>query len=186
MESHQFFHRYKAEGFPDKETDAAYSIVPKSTTWNLRWRNSLIEAGYGNQDIAHEVSMLCKRDLLFFINTFVWILETRDEMDWEIDRAFGNSRTIPFITRAYQDKVLLEVLKHLGKKDIVIPKSRETGLTWMMIAVAVWDWMFKVETHIGFVSKDEASVIFALDPDSLFSKFHFILKTLPKRMLDES
>jgi hypothetical protein len=67
----------------------------------------------------------------------------------------------------------------LADKTSSIPKSRETGISWMIGgALAAWDWIFHDQTHIGFVSKDLLSANNPDDPDALFSKFHFLLEHL--------
>ena len=123
--------------------------------------------------------MLCARDPLFFFNTFCYLLEARGKQDWNTTEAYGSNKAIPFITRSYQDNLIQTCVENLGRQDIVVPKSRETGISWIMCALAAWDWIFHDETHIGFVSKDLLSANNPSDPDALFSKFQFLLDRLP-------
>lgn len=150
---------------------------------NIAFRVSLLRASQTDKMLQAAILKRCEEDPVFFINTFCWLLETRDEAEWMIDGKFGKNKVIPFITREYQAKSIRESADHLGKRDIIVIKSRETGVTWIYIAMAVWDWLFHEQTHIGFVSKDEPSVDSANDPDSLFNKFAFLLDRLPSWMM---
>jgi hypothetical protein len=173
-------------GVPDRDV-AMYSTLTLKSPWmNLKWRHLCLQLGYENPQFATELWILCSRDPLFFLNTFAWLLETRKRQEWSTEERYGNSKEIPFITRGYQDRLVMEILPHLGVRDVVIPKSRETGVSWMIgAALAAWEWIFHEQTHIGFVSKDLLSANNPDDPDALFSKFEFLLKRLPFWILDE-
>lgn len=166
-------------GVPDRDVAMYSSVSLKSPIGNMKCRKKCLEIGYASQENARELWMLCARDPLFFINTFVWLLETRSKQDWNTSNRYGSTKSIPFISRGYQDNLILKCVENLGRKDITVPKSRETGISWIMCALSAWDWIFHDETHIGFVSKDLLSANNPSDPDALFSKFQFILDRLP-------
>ncbi len=177
----------KILGVPDRDVAMYSSVSLKMPAMNMKFRRLCLELGYESQENAHELWMLCARDPLFFLNTFAYLLETRDKQDWNTNDRYGSSKVIPFITRGYQDDVILKSIKYLGRQDIVIPKSRETGISWIIGgALAAWDWIFHDQTHIGFVSKDLLSANNPDDPDALFSKFEFLLKHLPFWILSPS
>ena len=177
----------KMLGVPDMDVAMYSSVSMKSPVMNMKFRKMCVGLGYESQDNAKELWMLCARDPLFFLNTFAYLLETRGKQDWNVVDRYGTSKVLPFITRGYQDNLIVDVLKYLGRQDIVIPKSRETGISWMIGgALAAWDWIFHDQTHIGFVSKDLLSANNPDDPDALFSKFEFLLKHLPFWMLSPS
>lgn len=168
------------DGIPAESNSLLYSsLVPKDIVGNIEFREAVLEAGYADRDVATQLRMLCSRDALFFFNTFVSILETRRAADWQVRDRMGGAKTLPFITRQYQDDAILKIIPNLGLKDICLPKSRETGVTWIFCGLADWEWLFHEDTHIGVVSKDEASVGDFDDPDSLFSKLEFIIQRLP-------
>ena len=167
-------------GVPDRDVAAYSSTSLKHPIANLQFRRLCLELGYESRENARELWMLCARDPLFFLNTFGWLLETRDRQDWNLKDRYGTSKVLPLITRGYQDDLILKCVANLGRNDIVIPKSRETGISWMIGgALAAWDWIFHDQTHIGFVSKDLLSANNPDDPDALFSKFEFLLRRLP-------
>lgn len=167
-------------GVPDRDVAMYSSVTLKSPTMNMKFRRLWLELGYQSEANAREIWMLCARDPLFFLNTFAYLLEARKRQDWNTVDRYGTSKEIPFITRGYQDTVILKAVEYLGRQDIVIPKSRETGISWIIGgALAAWDWIFHDQTHIGFVSKDLLSANNPDDPDALFSKFEFLIQRLP-------
>lgn len=173
-------------GVPDRDVAIYSSVSLKHPIANMKFRRLCVEAGYESPQIAHELWMLCARDPLFFLNTFAWLLEARTQQDWNTVDRYGASKEIPFITRGYQDTVIMSAVEFLGRQDIKIPKSRETGISWIIVALAAWDWNFHDQTHIGFVSKDLLSANNPDDPDALFSKFQFLIERLPFWMLSPS
>ena len=174
-------------GVPDRDTALYSSVSLKNPVMNIRFRRDCIRAGFESPEAAKELWTLCARDPLFFLNTFAWLLEPRKKADWNTKDRYGTAKEIPFITRGYQDTVIMRCVEHLGRQDIVIPKSRETGISWIIGgALAAWDWIFHDQTHIGFVSKDLLSANNPDDPDALFSKFEFLLERLPSWILSKS
>lgn len=174
-------------GVPDRDLAVYTSVSMKNPVMNIRFRRMCVSLGYESHANARELWMLCARDPLFFLNTFAYLLETRDKQDWNTVDRYGANKIIPFITRSYQDYLILKAIQYLGRQDIKVPKSRETGISWIIGgALAAWDWIFHDQTHIGFVSKDLLSANNPDDPDALFSKFEFLLKHLPCWMLSPS
>mgnify|MGYP007122436230 CR=1 FL=1 len=173
-------------GVPDRDVAMYSTLSVKTPHENMTFRKLCLDLGYESQENARELWMLCARDPLFFFNTFAWLLEARTKQDWDTSSRYGTSNVIPFITRGYQDSLILKCVENLGRQDIVVPKSRETGISWIMCALAAWDWIFHDQTHIGFVSKDLLSANNPDDPDALFSKFEFLIKRLPFWMMSPS
>lgn len=173
-------------GVPDRDVAMYSSVTMKYPQENIRFRRLCVEMGYESRNTANELWMLCARDPLFFLNTFAYLLETRAHQDWNTTDRYGTNKVIPFITRGYQDSLILECVANLGREDIMVPKSRETGISWIIVALAAWDWIFHDQTAIGFVSKDLLSANNPDDPDALFSKFHFLLQHLPYWLMSPS
>ena len=153
--------------------------VPTELMLNLQYRERILEAGYRSPEVAHELWITCSRDPVFFISVFGWLLEVRGEAEWNTQHRLRKQKEIPFILREYQREAVVRSVEALGRRDVIVEKSRETGVTWIYVALAVWDWVFHGQTHISFVSKDLLSADNQNDPDSLFSKFEFFLKHLP-------
>ena len=144
---------------------------------NLKYREQMYLACAGEPGLRDVVMGRCREDPIFFIRSFGWLQETRLTAEWMSEDRFESRPIIPFVPRAYQEAALRRMVKRLGHRDIIIPKSRETGASWMLVALAAWDWRFN-GAHIGFVSKDEPSVD-SSGPGSLFSKFQFFVDHMP-------
>lgn len=155
-----------------------YHHIPKDPKANMRFRREIIKWGFESKRNAAELREMCKRDILFFLNVFCWLLEPRKK------------KTLPFITRWYQDDGYKEIIKCTGDPnvdmddqddqcDLAFEKSREVGATWMALYFALWCCLFFRDVHIGLTSKNEDSVDNSKDPDSLMSKLDFALKKLP-------
>lgn len=169
---------------PTGLTDHFYkTLVPKTPIGNRAWRVWLTETAPDDEELQADIFCACARDPLFYFNSFLWLLEPRDRATWQQDTKWGDTaKEIPFLTRHYQNDVIMRSARAFGKRDISVLKSRETGATWMYIALADWDVRFHPQTHIGMSSKDEVSVDDPENPDSLFSKLQFITHRLPMWM----
>lgn len=153
--------------------------IPKSAALNMAMRKRVLERGFREPEYAESLKHECRRDPIFFINLFLWIIEARDQAEWEQSRKYGEARILPFITRPYQDRVISESIPHLGKKDLIVWKSREMGISLLYLALALWDVIFNEYTLIGFVSKDEDTAASTKNPNSLLSMFLFMLESVP-------
>lgn len=160
--------------------DAYYQeLVPKNPDHNLAYRKWLLEQCYSDEALAREAWIMCSRDILFFANSFAWLLEPRQQGLWQ-QRAWGNAKEIPFVTRGYQDKILRSIMDQIGKRDIITDKSRETGLSWLAMLVADWYWRFRPHSYIGMCSRDEDSLDNIKNKGSLMAKLDFIDDHLPR------
>ena len=71
------------------------------------------------------------------------------------------------------------VSRWLGREDGLVEKSRDMGVSWLCVAIAVWMWLFKTGTVIGFGSRKEEYVDKLGDPKSLFWKARQFIALLP-------
>ncbi len=65
------------------------------------------------------------------------------------------------------------------REDGLTEKSRDMGLSWLCVAVAVWMWLFYEGTVVGFGSRKEEYVDKIGDPKSLFWKIRQFISYLP-------
>ena len=77
-----------------------YDMVPKAFGDNLDFREWLIKKGFESAEFAREQRIMCGRDILYWINAYVWTSDPRDERPPER----------PFITFPKQDKFCLALL----------------------------------------------------------------------------
>lgn len=158
------------------------NYVPTEPKALLRFRKRLLKAAYSHPKYARELWILCSRDLLFYLNSFGWLLEPRMQVSsrWYTQyRYWGDERTVPFLTRGYQNEIMLEWWAAWGKSDIIVEKSREMGASWMFLYLLDHCWRFQPNFHAGVASKDEAAVDAPGSTDSLFWKLDFINERLP-------
>lgn len=92
----------------------------------------------------------------------------------------GLPTTIPFLLFSHQAKfVEWVVARWRGRQDGIAEKSRDMGVSWLCVAVAVWMWLFQPGTVIGFGSRKEEYVDKIGDPKSLFWKVRQFIGLLP-------
>jgi hypothetical protein len=103
-------------GVPDRDVAMYSSVSLKTPAMNMKFRRLCLELGYESRDYAQQLWIMCARDPLFFLNTFAYLLETRDKQDWNTTDRYGSNKVIPFITRGYQDKLILEVPNFLAER----------------------------------------------------------------------
>ena len=120
-----------------------------------------------DRDAAHRLWIMCKRDPLFFINTFGWIYEPR------------TPKELPFITYEPQDEAILRLDRAAGHFDVGIDKSRDMGGSWVVLSWMFWRWNFYRLQSFLLVSRTEALVDSADDSDALFWKLDFLREYLP-------
>jgi len=117
---------------------------------------------------------MCRQDMLFYVNTFVWQFNPRSQAGLEVG---------PFTTWEFQDHALLEMDQCIDlDEDLCIEKSREMGASWMMIILFEYRWHFRPWQKFLLISRNEKAVDDE-DPDSLFWKIDFIHSHLPGWLL---
>lgn len=95
----------------------------------------------------------------------------------------GLPTTMPFVLFPKQrEAVEWIVARWKGREDGLIEKSRDMGISWVTVGVAVWMWALFDGTVIGFGSRKEDYVDKIGDPDSLFWKLRSFVRTLPPRL----
>lgn len=66
-----------------------------------------------------------------------------------------------------------------GREDGLVEKSRDMGVSWLCVAFAVWMFLFKANSVVGFGSRKETYVDEIGNPASLFWKIREMIKLLP-------
>jgi phage terminase large subunit len=95
----------------------------------------------------------------------------------------GLPATAPFILFPKQvEAVEWLVARWRAREDGLVEKSRDMGVSWICVAVAVWMWTFHPGVVVGFGSRKEDYVDRIGDPSSLFWKIRSFISLLPPRM----
>lgn len=156
-----------------------YKQVPKDFAGNLAYRIDLRRRAEGNRDFQRAVIHACREDVLYFFNALCFLYEPRPKI---VD-GLKLPHMVPFITWPHQDPAILTIRENLGFEDIGVEKSRGEGASWILVLMALHDWLFKPMTAIGMVSRNENAVDNPEDPDSLFWKLDWELTKLPRWMV---
>jgi phage terminase large subunit len=95
----------------------------------------------------------------------------------------GLPTTIPFLLFPRQAEFVDWIVAHWReRKDGLAEKSRDMGVSWLCVAIAVWMWLFQPGTVVGFGSRKEEYVDKIGDPKSLFWKIRQFINLLPKEL----
>lgn len=158
-----------------------YSRVPKDPRVNMLYRIKLRDQAQRDPTVRKALMEACRADVLFWMNVFAFVYEPRPRNV----NGVTQSPIVPFVTWPHQDPIILELKKHLGLNDIGIDKSRGEGMTWVLVLLALHDWIFADMAAVGLVSKNEKSADNPDNPDSLFWKIDWELTKLPVWMVGQ-
>jgi len=147
-----------------------YRDVPKDLADNLRWRRFLWDAGRKDKRKRALIRRSCAEDFLFYANSFLWTYDPRKS-----DRPCQ-----PFLTYGFQDEGAMEFIDCIdGGEDVLFEKSRDMGMSVMVMSIADWDMRFRKDRSIKFLSRKEELVDATDNPDCLFAKLDYIHERLP-------
>lgn len=157
-----------------------HRAVPKGIADNLVFRKRLLQQCQDPEQRAVVMEM-CRQDILFYINAFVWQKNPQKE---------GIYAVAPFITRPYQEQALIGVPPRPGilwcyenRKSAVIAKSRKMGATWLFLIVQDWLCLFHPFIETLNISRS-ADAVDSKSPNSLFWKIRFMHAHLPEWMTE--
>lgn len=141
-------------------------------------RLKLADAGVNKAEARAMLWNLCRREdnpaegCIFFIENFGWTFDPR-----------RNPKHIPFFLFEYQKEAIRALVEHIdGGRDILLEKSRDMGITWLLVWVFLWYWMFHDGINMLMGSYKEKLVDDRTD-DSLFGRLDYGLDSLPKWIL---
>lgn len=90
---------------------------------------------------------------------------------------------VPFLLFKKQEEFIGWVIGlWRGRKDGLAEKSRDMGISWLCVGIAVWMWLFQPGTVVGFGSRKEEYVDKIGDPKSLFWKIRQFISLLPAEL----
>lgn len=146
-----------------------YHLVPKTIRENLAFRRKVMRLGRESASEAKALVGMCRRDPLFWINSFVWTFDPRVEP----------FPVLPFITYPFQDGIVLELLLAIGNYSLHVNKSRGVGFSWL--TMLLYDHFCTFDEYQAFllISQKEMLVDDPGNPDSLMYKLDFTHEHLP-------
>lgn len=148
--------------------------LPRSVKENLIYRDEVIIKASEDLKFRAEILEACRRDPCFWISTFAWS-KNPDK---------PKHGMIPFILyEAFQDDAVWEIVNAIEKgEDILVEKTRKMGLSWLVIYIFVWFWLFRENSDFKMGSWKEDYVDKIGDMDTLFEKARFTVRNLPSWM----
>lgn len=157
-----------------------YSRVPKGLMENAAYRKKVLVECSKPGSFRRQVLKACSEDILFWVNTFVFVIDPRKA-------DVGQCAIGPFNTYPYQDQALLTIQRSIRKgTDLRVEKSRDMGWTFMPLTTQLWFWLFETAKMFAVVSRNKDCVDSLEDMDALFPKMRFILRHLPRWMLPDN
>jgi phage terminase large subunit len=148
-----------------------YAFVPKPTAENLLFRKRIILRAEDDVAFRRQMWNVCRRDILFWLNTFCWTYDPRKG---------ETKRLVPFLTWPFQDEAVLSLKESLGKECVLVEKSRDMGASWLILALFTHAWQFEGMGSYGLASSTEALVDAPHNPKSLFWKVDKLLECQPR------
>lgn len=127
-----------------------------------------------NQEFKAGLIEKARRDPVFFFNQFCWTYDPRPE---------AKPNHFPFLTYPFQD----DYIRHLEEsfkrvEDVLTDKSRDMGVSWMILGWIVWHWLFD-KSFNALVGSRKEDLVDNSQVDSLFGKMDYIIRRLPAWIL---
>lgn len=149
--------------------------IPRDVAGNVEWRKFLLGEcrKYGGK-FRRWAKEACRRDGLFYINSFVWQFNPKAFGDWSLELG-------PFVTPKFQDEAFLKINDHIERgRDLLLEKSRDMGASWLCLLALEYRARFIRRQKFLALSRNETLVDDVEEPDSLFWKLDFIHRYLPE------
>lgn len=135
---------------------------------NLEYRKEVNRLAVADSRWRNRIWSMVRADILYFVTVFGFVFEPRNEL------------TLPFMPYPFQNEAMRRIKGCLGRRDVVIEKSRDMGATWMVLYEFFHGMLTGTNSHFGIVSRN-ADVVDCSggDPSTLFWKLDFIHENLP-------
>ncbi|KKN14824.1 hypothetical protein LCGC14_0992330 [marine sediment metagenome] len=150
---------------------------PKGYKENMVWRAKILTRCKSDQTYRLKVKRFFFSDVLFAFNAFFFTYDPREK----------ENHQQPFCTYPYQDKTILRIITKIRDGgDLPIEKSRDMGVSWMVILCFEWFWL-NPEGGADFLlgSRIEDYVDKKGDMRTLMQKARYSFYKLPKWLWPE-
>jgi len=134
----------------------------------------LLRKANNNPYVQAQLKEICKRDPLFYLNTFVFALNAKDHAKHPVRL---------FISHEYQDEAVVAISDAFGVEDLCVAKSRDMGGTQVCISTIEWAWHFLPYQSFLICSRNEDLVEKTGDTKTLYFRLDFIHKHQPAWLL---
>ena len=155
-----------------KSAQKLTKTVPKTIRENLIFRIELNQNSEQSDKAKAAVLALIEKNIIQFFDIFLWTYDPRKK---PADR--------PFITWDYEEDFIRKVNQKIkDQESLLTEKTRDMGVTWMILGVFLYRWMVKSENFLAGSRKEEL-VDKIGDLDTLFERLRYMIRKLPKWML---
>lgn len=129
--------------------------------------------GAQNDTQAQAVLMeLCRRDIVFWFENFCWTFDPRQ-----------SPPHLPFNLYPFQRQFVRDLSAQIDEgRDVLVEKSRDMGISWLVLLVFQYYWLFRPGSNFLLGSRKEEYVDKKGDPSTLFEKLRFNLSWMPPWM----
>jgi len=141
-------------------------------TYNEHFKNWLIIVDKCNNepDFKNIITEKCKRDIVFFINNFIWTYDPR----------LPRFKAIPFILYDFQIEALQEIKEAYQTQNwLLFEKSRDMGASYLFLAWILHKMLFTKDFSAGIGSRKLELVDEKGNMKSLLERVRFMLERLP-------
>src|SRR3990167_2095104 len=138
-------------------------------------RAEIIRACQSNYAKRAAALALCRKDILSFFKYFLWTFDPRKEI-----------KDVPFVLyEPYQTEYVKNINQDIiSEEDSLTEKSRDMGVTWMILGVFVYRWLYFDENFlVGSKTEDDCDTIG--DMKTHFERMRYMIEKLPDWMLKE-
>jgi hypothetical protein len=144
--------------------------APKSIEDNLKFRKYVLNRCNADEVFREQIQIACSRSFVFWCCAFAWTYDPKTH---------PRQPNRPFVLYDYQEDGAAKILKAIGVEDRLIEKSRQMGVSWLLVAIFVWLWLYRPAQSFLLGSRKEDLVDKPGDPASLFWKLDYIIERLP-------
>lgn len=155
---------------------------PSDPKENLAFRSRLISRCIDNPKLQEAVWKVCEDDFFFWINTFCFTYDAKGDKFQEL--GFKKPH-MPFITWDFQDDAAQDIIDAIEQgHNLLVEKTRDMGLSWLVIAIFVWFWIFRGAGNDFLLGSRKQQYVDELgNMSALMPKARYILKKLPSWMV---
>ena len=157
------------------------------TAWDAR-RKALIEKrAVLYERLKHDDAFAellkhdCRNNILLWFRYFAWTFDPRPNPFQQNGRSIGR---VPFVLYPFQMETVLRLNEAIeAGEDLLVEKSRDMGLSWLLCLVFEYRWLFDSGQQFLIGSRNFGSADTRGDLATLMEKCRFNLREQPANML---
>lgn len=142
-----------------------------------QYRKRLILLSQCAQSVEKQAMVLelCRRDINTWFSLLAWTFDPRTQPG-----------PLPFHLYPFQKEALQKICHAIEHgEDLLIEKSRDMGMSWLILLTFLWYWRFQPGSHFLVGSRRQDAVDNKGDRGSLLEKCRFALSYLPQWALPD-